>query len=310
MEENEEEEKDDDNIISGFAEYGAFDDTAMGEAKEEVGAKEKPAEEEVGAEEKPAEEEVGAEEEPADDLGQAIRDAQREWESEKEKIKFDCMLEDHKKLLYPTYDAGQKKLGTTLELLQWKAKNGVSDKGFTELLKIQKKMLPKDNELPSTTYEAKQVVCPLGLEIQKIHACPNDCILYRGTEYEKLDACPVCHASRYKIRRDDPGDVEGKCPKKKIPAKVMWYAPIIPRLKRLFRNRDHAKLLRWHKEDRKVDNMLRHPADGSQWRAIDREFPEFANDARNLRFALSTDGMNPFGEQSSRHSTWPVTLFI
>ena len=128
------------------------------------------------------------------------------------------MLEDHKKLLYPTCDAGQKKLGTTLELLQWKAKNGVSDKGFGELLKIQKKMLPKYNELPATTYEAKQVVCPMGLEIEKIHACPNDCILYRGKEYEKLDACPVCHASRYKIRRDDPGDVEGERPQKKIPA--------------------------------------------------------------------------------------------
>ena len=58
------------------------------------------------------------------------------------------MLEDHKKLLYPTCDVGQKKLGTTLELLQWKTKNGVSDKGFGQLLKIQKKMLPKDNELP------------------------------------------------------------------------------------------------------------------------------------------------------------------
>ena len=48
----------------------------------------------------------------------------------KEKIKFERMLEDHKKLLYPTCDAGQKKLGTTLELLQWKAKNGVSDKHY------------------------------------------------------------------------------------------------------------------------------------------------------------------------------------
>ena len=95
------------------------------------------------------------------------------------------MLEDHKKLLYPTCDAGQKKLGTTLELLQWKAKNGVSDKGFGELLKIQKKMLPKDNELSATMYVAKQVVCPLGLEIQKMHACPNDCILYHGEEYER-----------------------------------------------------------------------------------------------------------------------------
>ena len=72
----------------------------------------------------------------------------------------------------------------------------------------------------------------------------------------------------------------------------MWCAPIIPRLQCLFRNKDHAKLLRWHKEDGKVNNMLRHPADGSQWRAIDREFLEFANDARNLRVALSTDGMN------------------
>jgi aromatic ring-cleaving dioxygenase len=44
---------------------------------------------------------------------------------------------------------------------------------------------------------------------------------------------------------------------------VMWYAPIIPRLKRLFRNKEHAKLLRWHKEDHTVDDMLRHPADGS-----------------------------------------------
>jgi hypothetical protein len=63
-----------------------------------------------------------------------------------------------------------------------------------------KKMLPKDNELPASMYEAKKIVCPLGLEVQKIHACPNDCILYRGEEYENLNACLVCSAFRYKIR--------------------------------------------------------------------------------------------------------------
>ncbi|XP_066337710.1 uncharacterized protein [Miscanthus floridulus] len=286
MEEGEGEDLDIDDII---AQYGAFDDTTMGGDEEEV----------------------AVEDDLGDALGDAIRDAQQEWESEKEKVKLERMLEDHRKLLYPMAEEGQKKLGTTLELLQWKAKNGVSDKAFGNLLNLIKKMLPKPNELPTTTYEAKKVVCPLGLKIQKIHACPNDCILYHGNEYENLDECPVCKASRYKIRRDDPGDVEGEQrPRKKIPAKVMWYAPIIPRLKRLFRNKDHAKLLRWYKEDRKVDNMLRHPADGSQWRAIDREFSEFANEVRNLRFALSTDGMNPFGQQSTSHSTWPVTLCI
>ena len=75
------------------------------------------------------------------------------------------MLEDHKKLLYPNCEAEKKKLGTTLELLQWKAENGVSDKGFEKLLIMLKKMLPKDNELLDSTYKAKKVACPLGLEM-------------------------------------------------------------------------------------------------------------------------------------------------
>ena len=111
-----------------------------------------------------------------------------------------------------------------------------------------------------------------------------------------MDSCHVCNACQYKIPRDDPGDVEGMHVKKRVPAKVMWYFPLIPRLKRLFMNKTNAKLMRWHKEEHKQDNILRHPADGSQWRKVDRIFPTFANDARNIRFGLSTDGMNPFGE--------------
>jgi hypothetical protein len=45
-----------------------------------------------------------------------------------------------------------------------------------------KKKLSRDNEFPDSTYEAKKVICPLGLELQKIHACINDCILYCGEE--------------------------------------------------------------------------------------------------------------------------------
>jgi hypothetical protein len=54
--------------------------------------------------------------------------------------------------------------------------------------------------------------------------------------------------------------------------------------------------------------MLGHPTDGSQWRKIDRKYKDFAGEARNIRFGLSTYGFNPFGEFSSGHSTWPVTL--
>ena len=112
-----------------------------------------------------------------------------------------------------------------------------------------------------------------------------------------MNACPICGALRYKISRDDPGnDVEGKRPRKRIPTKVMWYAPIIPWLKHLFQNKEHAKSMRWHKEDRKKDGKLRAPANGSQWRKIARIWEDFADDARNVWFGLSAYGINPFGE--------------
>jgi hypothetical protein len=143
-----------------------------------------------------------------------LKDAQRDCENDKEKAMLRRMIEYHIKLLYPDCKQGHKKLGTTLEMLQWKAKYGVSDKAFEGMLKIVKDKLPENNDLPSTTCEAKQIVCPLGLEVQKIHACPNDCILYRGTERENLGACPVCKVLRYKIRRDDdPGAPEGTLPR-------------------------------------------------------------------------------------------------
>ncbi|XP_066163055.1 uncharacterized protein, partial [Oryza sativa Japonica Group] len=284
--EMEEDEVEDDNIPD-FAQYVGFEGNQTGE------------------------EEIAADgNDVADDLGQMLQDAREDCESEKEAHKLDKMLEDHRTSLYPGCEQGHKKLDTTLELLQWKAKNGVSDKAFGDLLKLVKNILPGGNKLPETTYEAKKIVCPLGLEVHKIHACPNDCILYRGEEYENLEACPVCKALRYKIRRDDPGEVDGQLTKKRIPAKVMWYFPIIPRLRRLFRNKGNARMLRWHAEERQQDGMLRHPADGSQWRNIDRKFKEFGKDARNIRFGLSTDGMNPFGEMSPKQPGNDIDVYL
>jgi hypothetical protein len=47
-------------------------------------------------------------------------------------------------------------------------------------------------------------------DVQKIHDCPNDCILYQGKEYENLNACPVCEVLHYKIWIDeDPSAFEG-----------------------------------------------------------------------------------------------------
>jgi hypothetical protein len=70
-------------------------------------------------------------------------------EKVKESKKFERMLEDHMKPLYPYCKKGHKKLGSTLEMLQWKSSNGISDMAFDELLLITKDMLPEGNQLPA-----------------------------------------------------------------------------------------------------------------------------------------------------------------
>jgi hypothetical protein len=73
-------------------------------------------------------------------------------------------------------------------------------------------------------------------------------------------------------------------------------------LKRWFANKE-SELLQWHKERHKQDaGMIRHPADATQWQNIDSQNPEFEIDPRNIRIAMSTDGMNPLMNNST-HNT-------
>ncbi|KAL4563659.1 hypothetical protein LXL04_027704 [Taraxacum kok-saghyz] len=206
---------------------------------------------------------------------------------DKDHLKFQQLFDDAEKPLYATH--------------------GWSDKSFTDTLETLHEMLPDDNEVPVSTYQAKKLLCPMGLEVERIDACPNDCMLYRD-KYADLDKCVTCGTSRYKKKNET--EVNNNVKKNAPAAKVLKYFPIIPRLKRLFANTKNAKLLRWHAEDRKKDGKIRHVADSPQWRNIDYEFKEFGDEIRNIRFGLSSDGINPFGNMSTHHSTWPVLLCI
>ncbi|XP_054797439.1 uncharacterized protein LOC129302523 [Prosopis cineraria] len=151
-------------------------------------------------------------------------------------------------------------LSGVLSLYNLKASSSWSDKSFSELLALLKVMLPKVNELPINTYQAKQMLLAI-----------------------------------------DNG---------KSPEKALWYFPIVPRFRRLYSSKEDAKNLTWHADERIKDGKLQHPANSLQWGRIDHEYPEFGQEARNLRLALCTDGMNPHGLQSSTYSTWPVILII
>ncbi|CAJ2641052.1 unnamed protein product [Trifolium pratense] len=219
---------------------------------------------------------------------------------------YETLCSDKDEPLYPGC-TNFTRLSAVLKLFNLKAKNGWTDKSFTELLELLIQMLPEGNVMPNRYYEAKKVLCPMGLEYEKIHACPNDCILYRK-EFVNYNHCPTCKASRYKKKDGDSSDDE--VTKTGPPAKVVWYLPIISRFKRLFANANDAKNLRWHAEERKCDGQIRHVADSLQWKKIDSLFPNFGKESRNLRLGLATDGMNPFGNQSTNHSSWPVLLMI
>ena len=219
---------------------------------------------------------------------------------------YDNMSTDAETPLYPG-SSEFTRLSAVLKLMNLKARNGWSDKSFTKLLELLKEMLPENNTLPESNYQAKKILCLMGMEYKKIHSCPNDCILYRK-EFEGLHKCPICGLSRYKVK--DNEDTSEDITKKGPPAKCLWYLPIIPRFKRLFANPNDAKNLRWHADVRKCDGMLRHPADSLQWKKVDNEYPEFGKESRNIRLGLATDGMNPFGSLSTNHSSWPVLLVI
>jgi len=70
----------------------------------------------------------------------------------------------------------------------------------------------------------------MGMEYKKMHACPNDCILYMKG-FELLKSCPRHGLSRYKLKQKDDDIIE-EIEKHGPPMKVVWCLPITPRMKR------------------------------------------------------------------------------
>lgn len=112
--------------------------------------------------------------------------------------------------------------------------------------------VPKDNTLSTYHYEAKKILCLMGMKYQIIHVCPNDCILYRK-KFKTLTTCPRCRLSRYKVKDDNDDEDNMK-------AKMLLYLSIIPRFKHLFVNVNDAKKKK-HANERKSDGLLRHAVD-------------------------------------------------
>lgn len=156
-----------------------------------------------------------------EDIKPSMQDQHMEDNQPTDNLEFENLMDNASEPLYTGCKVS--KLSATLLLYNLKVVHGWSQASMDELLHLLKKdILPEENELPPSTYHAKKMIKDLGLHYNSIHACVNDCILYRG-EHSILDSCPICGASRWK---------EGK---RKIPQKVLRHFPLIPRLLRMYR---------------------------------------------------------------------------
>ncbi|XP_042419324.1 uncharacterized protein LOC122007859 [Zingiber officinale] len=212
---------------------------------------------------------------------------------------FMKFLEEAEKPLYKGCKR-YTKLSAFVKLYNTKARHGMSDALFSDLLADFGDMLPDNHNLPSSIYEAKKTLSCLALSHEKIHACSNDCILYRK-QYKDCVSCPKCGLSRWKLTKKN---IE----KKGVPAKVVWYFPPIPRFKRMFKSLETSRNLTWHADSTRVVGQLRHPVDSPSWKLVDHMWPDFGSETRNIRLTLAADGINPHSNLSSHYSCWPIML--
>ncbi|XP_042386824.1 uncharacterized protein LOC121978560 [Zingiber officinale] len=185
---------------------------------------------------------------------------------------FMKFLEEAEKPLYKGCKR-YTKLSALVKLYNTKARHGMSDALFSDLLADFGGMLPDNHNLPSSIYEAKKTLSCLALSHEKIHACSNDCILYRK-QYKDCVSCPKCGLSRWKLTK---------------------------------KNVEKVFLPKWFDTTRVV-GQLRHPVDSPSWKLVDHMWPDFGSEARNIRLALAADGINPHSNLSSRYSCWPIML--
>jgi hypothetical protein len=192
-------------------------------------------------------------------------------------------------------------ISATIVLINMAVIHGVSNAYMDELLKYMGTILfPRGNVLPLCHRDAKKVIQKLGLNYEIIECCPGGCILYKK-EMENLTHCPKCSKSRFIPGSD------------RIPARVMRYFPLIPRLLRMFRSAEIAQLLRYHVDNPNVqsEEVMKSVADSPAWRHVEEAIdPAFSTGKRNLRFGLALNGVNPFRHNNTQHSMWPILMVI
>nr|GEV51749.1 hypothetical protein [Tanacetum cinerariifolium] len=158
----------------------------------------------------------------------------------------------------------------------------------------------KGYKLLPSYYAIKNTFKMVGLGYESIHACVNNCFLFRGEDHKDKQFCLVCNTSRWK---------GSNIPGKKVPKKVLRYFSIIPTLQCLYKYSATAKEMTWHATGKCTkSSKMQHPVDGRAWKNFDTKYLDFAKEPRNIQLGLAVDGFNPFNNLSQSYNMWLVIL--
>ncbi|XP_050365449.1 uncharacterized protein LOC126783970 [Argentina anserina] len=161
------------------------------------------------------------------EIGESEDDEEEMSEDSNEFLRY---VEDGAQPLYPGC-THTTKLNGLIQTFNLKGKHRMTDSYYSDMLEMIKGLLPEGNQIPLSVYDAKKTLSVLGMEYPKIHACPNDCILYRN-DYADAKKCDKCGMSRWKLREDNTK-------RGGIPAKLgndidVYLQPLVDDLKKLW----------------------------------------------------------------------------
>jgi len=103
------------------------------------------------------------------------------------------------KVTTPLYErSATSMLSITLLLFDLSTMHGIIHIFVDELFSLlRNELLPNNNKLLTTSYEARKPIKTFGLSYDSIHTCTNGCVLFQG-DYKHANVCPkLCNTLRF-----------------------------------------------------------------------------------------------------------------
>ncbi|KAM3239613.1 hypothetical protein ACQJBY_053356 [Aegilops geniculata] len=176
---------------------------------------------------------------------------------------YEMLMEADKRLHEKTT---QSRLSIVGRLMTIKTQHNLSEACYNEMMTLIHDIVGDDaaKDLPANFHRSKKLLHSLVMPYVKIHACPNNCMIYYK-ENENKEKCTICKEPRYE-------ETTAGNKSTKIPTKVLRYLPITPRLQQLYMSQSTAKHMDYHARPHNSDEVMVHPSHGEAWKEFNKEF--------------------------------------